>query len=75
MVSAIVLIECNHGFLEIVFSELTKLGPEMIYKIAGAQYDIIMKLNANNNDDLKKQAAEIKDLKNIRSTLSLIVIS
>ncbi len=75
MVSAIVLIECNHGFLEIVFSELTKLGPEMIYKIAGAQYDIIMKLNANDNDDLKKQAAEIKDLKNIRSTLSLIVIS
>ena len=75
MVSAFALIECNHGFLEIVFSELTKLGPEMIYKIAGAQYDIIMKLNANNNDDLKKQAAEIKDLKNIRSTLSLIVIS
>lgn len=75
MVSAFVLIECNHGFLESVLSELTKLGPEMIYKISGAQYDIIMKVNANNNDDLKKQAAEIKDLKNIRSTLSLIVIS
>jgi|GEM_PF-2054264 hypothetical protein len=75
MVSVFVLIECNHGFLESVFSELTKLGPEMIYKIAGAQYDIIMKVNANDNVDLKKQAAEIKDFKNIRSTLSLIVIT
>ena len=75
MVSAFVLIECDHGFLQIVFSELTKLGPEMIHKIAGAQYDIIMKIHASDNDHLKKQAMEIKEFKNIRSTLSLIVIA
>jgi hypothetical protein len=34
-----------------------------------------MKVNANDNVDLKKQAAEIKDFKNIMSTLSLIVIA
>lgn len=74
MVSAFLLIECNHGAIEIVLSDLVKLGPEMIYKIAGSQYDIIMRIHADDKDHLKKQAAEIRELNNIRSSLSLIIL-
>jgi|SoiMethySBSTD1v2_1073268.scaffolds.fasta_scaffold80845_5 hypothetical protein len=75
MVSAFLLIECNHGAIESVLSNLVKLGPEIIYKIAGTQYDIITRIHADNKDRLKKLAAEIRDLENIRSTLSLIILT
>lgn len=54
MVSAFLLIECNHGAIEIVLSDLVKLGPEMVHKIAGSQYDIIMRIHADDKDHLKK---------------------
>jgi hypothetical protein len=75
MVSAFLLIECNHGAIETVLSDLVKLGPEIIYKIAGSQYDIITRIQADNKDRLKKLAAEIRELDNIRSTLSLIILT
>jgi hypothetical protein len=75
MVSAFLLIECNHGAIEMVVSELVKIGPEIIYKIAGSQYDIITKIHADNRDILRKMAAEIRDLDNIKSTLSLIILT
>lgn len=75
MVSAFLLIECNHGAIESVLSDLVKLGPEIIYKIAGTQYDIITRIHADNKDRLKKLAAEIRELENIRSTLSLIILT
>jgi hypothetical protein len=75
MVSAFLLIECNHGAIESVLSDLVKLGPEIIYKIAGTQYDIIARIHADNKDRLKKLAAEIRELENIRSTLSLIILT
>jgi hypothetical protein len=75
MVSAFLLIECNHGAIESVLSDLVKLGPEIIYKIAGTQYDIITRIHAENKDRLKKLAAEIRELENIRSTLSLIILT
>jgi hypothetical protein len=75
MVSAFLLIECNHGAIETVFSDLVKLGPEIVYKIAGSQYDIITRIHADNKDRLKKLAAEIRELDNIRSTLSLIILT
>ena len=75
MVSAFLLIECNHGAIETVLSDLVKLGPEIIYKIAGSQYDIITRIQADNKDRLKKLAAEIRELHNIRSTLSLIILT
>jgi hypothetical protein len=58
-----------------VLSDLVKLGPEIIYKIAGSQYDIITRIQADNKDRLKKLAAEIRELDNIRSTLSLIILT
>jgi hypothetical protein len=75
MVSAFLLIECNHGAIETVLSDLVKLGPEIVYKIAGSQYDIITRIHADNKDRLKKLAAEIRELDNIRSTLSLIILT
>jgi hypothetical protein len=75
MVSAFLLIECNHGAIETVLSDLVKLGPEILYKIAGSQYDIITRIHADNKDRLKKLAAEIRELDNIRSTLSLIILT
>jgi hypothetical protein len=75
MVSAFLLIECNHGAIETVLSDLVKLGPEIVYKIAGSQYDIITRIHADNKDRLKKLAAEIRELDNIRSILSLIILT
>jgi hypothetical protein len=75
MVSAFLLIECNHGAIETALSDLVKLGPEIIYKIAGSQYDIITRIHADNKGRLKKLAAEIRELDNIRSTLSLIILT
>jgi hypothetical protein len=75
MVSAFLLIECNHGAIETVLSDLVKLGPEIVYKIAGSQYDILTRIHADNKDRLKKLAAEIRELDNIRSTLSLIILT
>ena len=75
MVSAFLLIECNHGAIETVLSDLVKLGPEIIYKIAGSQYDILTRIHAENKSRLKKLAGEIKELDNIRSTLSLIILT
>lgn len=60
MVSAFLLIECNHGVVETVLSDLMKIGPEIVYKIAGSRYDFITRVNADYKDHLRKMAAEIR---------------
>ena len=55
MVSALILIECTHYSLVKLISELERIGVDMIYKVAGSPYDVILKLSANSKKDLKKR--------------------
>ena len=54
MVSALILIECTYSSLVTLISELERIGVDMIYKVAGIPYDVILKLSANSKRDLKK---------------------
>jgi hypothetical protein len=54
MVSALILIECTNSSLVKLVSELERIGVDMIYKVAGSPYDVILQLSANSKKDLKK---------------------
>lgn len=42
MVSALILIECTNSSLVKLVSELERIGVDMIYKVAGSPYDVIL---------------------------------
>ncbi|MEP6576802.1 MAG: hypothetical protein ABJB85_10275 [Nitrososphaerota archaeon] len=53
-------------------SELERNGVDMINKIAGSPYDVILKLSANSKKDLRKRVTQMEQLRHVISTLSLI---
>jgi phosphatidate phosphatase PAH1 len=57
-VSALILIECTHSSFAKLVSELERNGVDMIYKIAGSPYDVILKLRANSKKDLRKRVTQ-----------------
>jgi len=75
MASALILIECTHSSLENLISELVRIGVDMIYKVAGSPYDVILKLSANSKKELRRKVTQMIQLRHVISTLSLIVLS
>lgn len=55
MVSALILTECTYSSLVKLVSELERIGVDMIYKVAGSPYDVILKLIAKSKKDLKQK--------------------
>jgi|TARA_B100000809_G_scaffold129752_1_gene127660 DNA-binding Lrp family transcriptional regulator len=69
-----VLIVCDVGAEKSILSELKSL--ESVKEIRGlfGSYDIIVKLEATSEEELKDiVVSKIRNLKNIRTTLTLIV--
>jgi hypothetical protein len=75
MVSALILIECTQSSLVKLVSDLERIGVDMIYKVAGSPYDVILKLSANSKKDLRKKVTQMIQLRHVISTLSLIILT
>jgi len=74
MNTAYVLIVCEVGALESILAELKSL--ESVKEISGlfGSYDIIVKLEATSEEELKDiVVSKIRNLKKIRTTLTLAV--
>lgn len=76
MTEAYVLINCALGKEESIIEELTNIsGVSQVHGTFGA-YDIITKVEANDTTNMREIITEkIRKIKDIRSTLALIVIS
>lgn len=75
MISALVLINCRFPFDTKIVDELNKLSAvNMIYRTAGI-YDLIVKISANTENDLRKTVcADISMIHNINSTVTMVIV-
>ncbi len=71
-----VMIVCEVGFEKSVIAELKKVSLVKEIKEVMGEYDIIVKLESNNSDELKNIIPlKIRKIPNIRTMLTLIVES
>ena len=71
-----VMITCDVGFEKSVIAELKKVSLVKEIKEVMGEYDIIVKLESNNSDELKNIIPlKIRKIPNIRTMLTLIVES
>jgi DNA-binding Lrp family transcriptional regulator len=68
MASALILIECTHLSLENLVSELVRIGVDMIYKVTGSPYDVILKLSANSKKELRRKVTQMIQLRHVISS-------
>jgi nitrate reductase NapAB chaperone NapD len=74
MVSALVLVQCNCSFLPQAVTHIRKImGIEFLFEVID-NYNLILKLSAENKDELQDKVREIIHIPNILSVLSLIVL-
>lgn len=66
------LISCQHGSEELVCSDIRKM--ENVTKIERTMglYDLVVEMESNDEEQLKKISSGIKNLNLIRSTLMLV---
>lgn len=73
MVNAYVLICCDLAASEKVVEELEKIdGVEEVSPVSGV-YDIIVRISASTEDELKSIYMEIRKMKKVLTTITLIV--
>ena len=71
-----VMITCDVGFEKLVIAELKKVSLVKEIKEVMGEYDILVKLESNNSDELKNIIPlKIRKIPNIRTMLTLIVES
>ena len=70
-----VLIVCDVGFEKSIFSELKTINLVKEVKEVIGEYDILVKLESNDSDELKNIIpSKIRKIPNIRTALTLTVI-
>ncbi|HET6589784.1 MAG: Lrp/AsnC ligand binding domain-containing protein [Candidatus Nitrosocosmicus sp.] len=73
--NAFVLINCTLGAEAKVMQQIQDLEyVEKAYRVYGV-YDIIVKINANDKEDLQRKVLLIRRLDEIKSTLTLLQIN
>lgn len=74
MISALVLINCRFPFDTKIVDELNKLSAvNMVYRTTGI-YDLIVKINADTENDLRKTVcADISMIHNVSSTVTMVI--
>ncbi len=73
MPSAFVMISCNFGSTKEVASELQNIqGVEQVLMVTG-MYDVIVRINVQNKDDLDRILLHVRRLDDIQSTMTLVI--
>lgn len=73
MVNAYVLICCDLAASEKVMAELEKIdGVQEVSPVSGV-YDIIVRISASTEDELKSIYVEIRKMKKVLTTITLII--
>ena len=73
MVNAYVLICCDLAASEKVVEELEKIdGVQEVSHVSGV-YDIIVRISASTEDELKSIYVEIRKMKKVLTTITLII--
>jgi DNA-binding Lrp family transcriptional regulator len=74
MSEAYVLINCNLGTEDLVINELRSVSGVSEVKGVFGVYDVIARINADSEGDIKKVIAKIRSMSNIKSSLTMMVI-
>ena len=74
MAEAYVLINCDLGTEDTVIKELKTIEGVSEVKGLFGVYDMIAKVNASSEGDIKKIIAKIRSMGNIKSSLTMMVI-
>jgi len=74
MAEAYVLINCGLGTEDTVIKELKTIEGVSEVKGLFGVYDMIAKVNASSEGDIKKIIAKIRSMGNIKSSLTMMVI-
>lgn len=74
MVEAFVLINCELGTEDGVIKELKSISGASEVKGVFGVYDVIAKVNATSEGDVKKIIAKIRSMSSIKSSLTMMVI-
>ncbi|MDQ6723397.1 MAG: Lrp/AsnC family transcriptional regulator [Thermoproteota archaeon] len=73
--NAFVLVNCSLGSEAKVMQEIRDLSyVEKVYRVYGV-YDIMVKVTANNKEDLQRKILLLRRLDEIKSTLTLLELS
>lgn len=73
MPSAFVMISCNFGSTKEVASELHGIdGVEQVLIVTGI-YDVIVRINVQNKDDLDRLLLRVRRMDEIQSTMTLVI--
>ena len=74
MAEAYVLINCDLGTEDRVIKELKSISGVSEVKGVFGVYDMITKVNATSESDIKKMIAKIRSMNGIKSSLTMMVI-
>jgi DNA-binding Lrp family transcriptional regulator len=74
MAEAYVLINCDLGTEDGVIKELKSVSGVSEVKGVFGVYDVIAKVNASSENDIKKVIAKIRSMNGIKSSLTMMVI-
>ena len=74
MAEAYVLINCDLGSEDSVIKELKKLRGVSEVKGVFGVYDVIARVNADTENDIKKVVGEVRSTEGIKSSLTMMVI-
>lgn len=73
MSSAFVMISCNFGSTKEVASELHDIdGVEQVLIVTGI-YDVIVRINVQNKEDLDRLLLHVRRMDEIQSTMTLVI--
>jgi DNA-binding Lrp family transcriptional regulator len=73
MPSAFVMISCNFGSTKEVASELHDIdGVEQVLIVTGI-YDVIVRINVQNKEDLDRLLLHVRRMDEIQSTMTLVI--
>ncbi|HXG07704.1 MAG TPA: Lrp/AsnC ligand binding domain-containing protein [Nitrososphaera sp.] len=74
MAEAFVLINCDLGTEDAVIKELKSINGVSEVKGVFGVYDVIAKVNAPSESDIKKLIGKIRSMESIKSSLTMMVI-
>ena len=74
MAEAYVLINCDLGTEDSIIKELRSVAGVSEVKGVFGVYDVIARVNADSESDIKKVIAKIRSMDSIKSSLTMMVI-
>lgn len=74
MAEAYVLVNCDLGTEDTVIKELKSISGVSEVKGVFGVYDVITKVSASSEGDIKKVIAKIRSMNSIKSSLTMMVI-